>query len=99
MLLGAVLSGMRLDQCKDTQRLSVLYTPQASCLPWLYKQLTLDMPDCPLTDLLATTSVPTITVESGYLAHAPDESTTATCALDNGTRGLASSIILTRPLL
>ena len=39
------------------------------------------------------------TVELGYLAHAPDESTTATCALDNGTRGLASSIILTRPLL
>ena len=37
--------------------------------------------------------------ESGYLAHAPDESTTATCALDNGTRGLASSIILTRPRL
>ena len=29
------------------------------------------------------------TVESGYLAHAPDESTTATCALDNGTRSLA----------
>ena len=39
------------------------------------------------------------TVESGYLAHAPDESTTATCALDNGTRGLTSSIILTRPHL
>ena len=37
--------------------------------------------------------------ESGYLAHAPDESTTATCALDNGTCGLASSIILTRPRL
>ena len=39
------------------------------------------------------------TVESGYLAHAPDESTTATCELDNGTRGLTSSIILTHPHL
>ena len=35
----------------------------------------------------------------GFLAHAPDESTTANCVLDNGTRGLASSIILTRPHL
>ena len=39
------------------------------------------------------------TVELGYLAHAPDGSTTATCALDNKTRGLASSIILTHPHL
>ena len=39
------------------------------------------------------------TVESGYLAHAPDESTTATCELDNRTSGLASSIILTHPHL
>ena len=38
-------------------------------------------------------------VELGYLAHAPDESTTANCALDNRTRSLASSIILTRPHL
>ena len=35
------------------------------------------------------------TLESGYLAHAPDESTTATYVLDSGTRGLASSILLT----
>ena len=39
------------------------------------------------------------TIESGYLAHAPDESTTATCALDNGTHSLALSTILTRPHL
>ena len=39
------------------------------------------------------------TLESGYLAHAPDELTTATCALDNGTCGLALSILLTRPQL
>ena len=34
------------------------------------------------------------TIESSYLAHVPDESTTATCALDNGTRGLALIILL-----
>ena len=37
-----------------------------------------------------------ITIEPGYLAHVPDKSTTATCALDNGTRGLTSSMVLTQ---
>ena len=34
------------------------------------------------------------TVESGYLAHAPDETTTEIYVLDSGTYGLASSAIL-----
>ena len=38
-----------------------------------------------------------ITVESGYLAHAPNETTTAAYAPDNETRGLASSTLLTPP--
>ena len=37
------------------------------------------------------------TVESGYLAHAPNETTTAPYAPNNETRGLASSILLTPP--
>ena len=36
-------------------------------------------------------------VELGYLAHMHDELTTATCALDNRTRSLASSILLPLP--
>ena len=35
------------------------------------------------------------TVESGYLVHMPEESTTATCALGNEIRGSASSILPT----
>ena len=38
-----------------------------------------------------------ITVESGYLAHAPNETTAAVYAPDNETRGLASSTPLTPP--
>ena len=34
-----------------------------------------------------TTTEAIILVESGYLAHAPDESTIATCALENGIHG------------
>ena len=34
------------------------------------------------------------TIGSGYLARLPDESTTATCALDKGSCGLASNIVL-----
>ena len=37
------------------------------------------------------------TVKSGYLAYAPDGSTTAAYVLDNETRGLASNILLTLP--
>ena len=37
------------------------------------------------------------TIKSGYLAYAPDGSTTETYALDNKTRGLASSILLNPP--
>ena len=42
-------------------------------------------------------SISVDTIESGYLAHAPDDSATASCVLDNGTHGLASGILLTPP--
>ena len=37
------------------------------------------------------------TIYMGYLAYAPDGSTTATSALDNETHGLASSILPNPP--
>ena len=37
------------------------------------------------------------TIKLSYLAYAPDGSTKATYALDNETRGLASSILLNTP--
>ena len=54
--------------------------------------------NCDIFSPLSLQAGTTHTVESAYLAHAPDEPTTATCALDNGTRGLASNTLLTRPL-